>query len=167
MVNHHQKVHHYLDDLPIHLKIKPQHKSGWGKIDFYPSDVSLFNTRIFFYITNTGVTHVAVALCGNEVRELASCVADDASSRVNLTIAKYSQSLEFSCNEGVPLVYGEDCARKFGYDISYFVLAEGWEEGSVMYLFPHYAGRHRTTYIYEVFLSFTYHDHRVKWTFKR
>ena len=134
-------ISHLLDESAISLKIKPPKSSGWGAVSFFTSDYTL-KLSIYMFTTHSGITHVIVDICGNYQRALDSCIVND-ESWVNLVIEKTSLSIEISCGDGEPLVYDEECARKFGDDSAYisltsFGLKDG--SGSILYFLPYYEG---------------------------
>ena len=134
-------ISHLLDESAINLKIKPPKSSGWRTVRFLTSDYTP-KLLIYMFTTHSGITHVIVDICGNDQRALDSCIVND-ESWMNLVIEKTSLSVEISCGDGEPLVYGEECARKFGDDSAYiylnnFGLKDG--SGSILYLLPYYEG---------------------------
>jgi hypothetical protein len=114
-------------------------------VDFYESDYS-WKLRINFNSTIAGITHVSVSICGNDVRALPSCNMDN-KSWLDLVLAKSDRSFKIICNAGSPVVYGEDCVRKIGNDITFIVINSAWEDGSVLYLLPHHRGKQTHTQV--------------------
>ena len=132
-----QYLSHYLAESAINLKIRPQKSNGWKIASFFTSKYTAkFNLHL--YITESGVTHVSMDVCGSEPRATADCSFGE-NSWVILGIAKFDLSFEISCNYMKQIVYEIECATKVGNDITY-MYTYYFDEGSILYALPHYQG---------------------------
>ena len=112
-------IRHPLKEFPLNMKMATSPEGVWRRLTFYSTDKAI-KMEIFFYVTQTGISHVNMATCGTEQRALESCQVEDG-RWVYLVLEKFGDlSLHISCNSGRPVVFGKDCVTKIGNDLVYF-----------------------------------------------
>ena len=131
-------IRHPLEEFPLNMKMATSLEGVWRRLTFYSTDKAI-KMEIFFYVTQTGISHVNMATCGTEQRALESCQVEDG-RWVYLVLEKVGDlSLKISCNSGRPVVFGKDCVTKIGNDLVYFY-PTSTDYGSFLYQVGNLAG---------------------------